>query len=48
MTPPDVDAGMVRRDQRDRDADVIALAQDVVGIEQTEGEADERRLAVRA
>ena len=43
MAPADVDAGMVGRNQRDGDADVLAATQDVLGIEQAEREADQRR-----
>ena len=48
MPPADLDAGMIGRDQRERDADVLAAAEMVVGIEQAEGEAEQRRLGRRA
>ncbi len=44
MPPADLDARMVGRDQRERDADILAAAEMVVGIEQAEGEAEQRRL----
>ena len=44
MPPPDLDAGMVGRNQRERDADILAAAEMIVGIEQAEGEAEQRGL----
>ena len=43
MAPADIDAGMVGRNERDGDADVLAASQDVLRVEQAEGEADQRR-----
>jgi hypothetical protein len=44
MAPADVDAGMVRRNERHCNADVLALSEKILGIEQAEREADQRRL----
>ena len=44
MPPADLDAGMIGRDQRERDADILAAAEQVLGIEQAEGEAEQRRV----
>ncbi len=44
MPPPDLDAWMIGGDERERDADVIAAAEMVLRIEQTEGEAEQRRV----
>ena len=43
MAAADLDAGMIGRQQRHRDADVLAAAEQVLGVEQAEGEADQRR-----
>ena len=40
----DLDAGMVRRHQRHGDAEVLAAAQQVLGVDEAHGEADQRRL----
>ena len=44
MAPPDLDARMTGRDQRQRDADILAAAEMILGIEQAEGEAEQRGL----
>src|SRR5215472_17058113 len=44
VPPADADAWMRGRHQRDGDANVLAAAQDVFAIEQTEGQADQRRV----
>ena len=44
MAPPDLDARMTGRDQRQRDADILAAAEMIVGVEQAEGEAEQRGL----
>ena len=44
MPAADVDAGMLGRDEGDGDADVLAAAQDVLRVEQAEGEAHQRRV----
>ena len=36
MTPPDADARQMRRHQRERDADIVALADQMIGIAQLE------------
>ncbi len=43
MAAADVHTRMVGRDHGDRDADVLAAAQQVLWIEKTEGETHERR-----
>ena len=43
MAAADVDSGVVRRNERDSDADVLAATQNVIGIEQAEGQAHQRR-----
>ena len=43
MAAADADAGQVGRHQRERDADVVALADQVIGIAQLEGEAQHGR-----
>ena len=48
MPAPDLDAGMIGWDERERDADVIAAAEMVLGIEQAEGEAEQRRVGREA
>ena len=42
MPPPDLHAWMIGRDEREGDADILAAAEQVVGIEQAEGEAEQR------
>ena len=42
MPPPDLDAGMIGRDEYERDADILAASEQVFGIEQAEGEAEQR------
>ena len=42
MPPPDLDAWMIGGDQRERDAEIVAAAEMVLGIEQAEGEAEQR------
>ena len=44
MPPADLDARMIGRDQPERDADILAAAEMVVGIEQAEGEPEQRGL----
>ena len=43
MTPPDADAGQMRRHQRERDADIVALADQMIGIVQLEGKPEHGR-----
>ncbi len=42
MTPADVHPGMARRDERDGDADVLALPDQAVRVVQAEGQAEQR------
>src|SRR4030042_1321604 len=42
MPPSDLDAGMVGGDERQRDTDILAAAEMVVGIEQAEGKPEQR------
>ena len=44
MPPPDLDARMIGGDERKGDADILAAAEMVVGIEQAEGKAEQRRV----
>ena len=43
MPPPDADAGQIGRHQSQRDADVVAAADQVIGIAQLEGEPEHGR-----
>ena len=42
MAAADLHALVAGRDQAERDADILAAAQEIVRIEQTEGEAEQR------
>ncbi len=44
MTAADVYAFVIGRDDGERDADILALAEEVARIEQAEGDADQRRV----
>ncbi len=44
MPAADVDARMIGRNECQRDADILAFSEQVVLVEEAEGEADERRL----
>ena len=44
MAPPDLDARMTGWDQSQRDADILAAAEMIVGVEQAKGEAEQRGL----
>src|SRR3989337_409470 len=44
MAASDLDAWMVGGNQRKGDAEVLAAAQDVLAVDETEGETDQRRL----
>ena len=48
VAPPDVHALVRGRDERERDADVLLAAQELLGIEELEGEAEEGRHRARA
>ena len=48
MAAADLDAGQIGRHQRERDADVVALADQVVGIVQLEREPEHGRDRRRA
>ena len=43
MSPADLTPGQVGRHQRDGDADVVLLADQVIGIAQLEGKAEHGR-----
>ena len=47
MPPPDLDPGMVGGDEGERDADVFAAANQVVGIVETEGKAEKRGIGCK-
>ena len=44
MPPPDVHAGVVGRNERQRDADILAAPELVLGVEEMERQADDRGL----